>query len=231
MTEQIPLITIDGPSGSGKGTIAALLAKKLGYHLLDSGAIYRVLAVAAVKHSIAFDNEPDLAELALSLAVKFVVDETTHKQLIMLEKVNVADEIRTETVGANASKVAVLPQVRASLLARQRSFLAMPGLIADGRDMGTVVFPDAPAKFFLTASAEERAKRRYLQLKDSVENVTLSSLIDEIKARDERDTNRTVAPLKPAADAIVIDSTSLTIEQVLDKMITTVANHSVFKLS
>lgn len=231
MTEQIPLITIDGPSGSGKGTIAALLAKKLGYHLLDSGAIYRVLAVAAVKHSIALDNEPDLAELALSLAVKFVVDETTHKQLIMLEEVNVADEIRTETVGANASKVAVLPQVRAALLARQRSFLAMPGLIADGRDMGTVVFPDAPAKFFLTASAEERAKRRYLQLKDSVKNVTLSSLIDEIKARDERDTNRTVAPLKPAADAIVIDSTSLTIEQVLDKMITTVANHSVFKLS
>lgn len=231
MVKQIPLITIDGPSGSGKGTIATLLAKKLGYHLLDSGAIYRVLAVAAVKHQIALDNETVLAELALSLAVNFVVDDNNNKQHIMLEGDDVTAKIRTEIVGANASQVAALPKVRAALLAKQRSFLMIPGLIADGRDMGTVVFPNAPVKFFLTASAEERAKRRYLQLKDSVENVTLSSLIDEIKARDERDTNRAVAPLKPATDALVIDSTSLTIEQVLDKMITVVANHSVFKKS
>jgi len=229
MTKQIPLITIDGPSGSGKGTIATLLAKQLGYHLLDSGAIYRVLAVASVNHQVELDNEQQLAQLALTLVVSFPIDSVTNKQTIILEGEDVTATIRTETVGANASRVAALPKVREALLARQRSFLVMPGLIADGRDMGTVVFPDAPVKFFLTASAEERAKRRYLQLKEAGENVTLGSLIDEIKARDERDTNRPVAPLKPAIDAVVIDSTALNIEQVLAKMMIEVSKHSTFK--
>ncbi len=229
MEKQIPLITIDGPSGSGKGTIAILLAKKLGFHLLDSGAIYRLLSVAALKHHIAFDDEKALVDLALKLEVSFLVNEKDNKQTIFLEGDNVTNEIRTEMVGNNASKVAILPKVRQALLARQRSFLATPGLIADGRDMGTVVFPHASIKFFLTASAEQRAKRRYLQLKESGENVKLKSLIDEIKARDERDTNRSVAPLKPASDAIVIDSTTLSIEQVLDKIMAKVSKHTAFK--
>lgn len=228
MQKLIPHITIDGPSGSGKGTIAILLAKKLGFHLLDSGAIYRLLAVAALKHEITLDDENALVKLALKLDVSFKVNERDNKQSIFLEGSDVADSIRTETVGNNASKLAVLPKVRQALLARQRSFLVLPGLIADGRDMGTVVFPSAPIKFFLTASAEERARRRYLQLKEIGGNVTLESLIDEIKARDERDTNRSVAPLKPAPDAIVIDSTSLTIEQVLDTIITVVSKHMAF---
>lgn len=225
---EIPLITIDGPSGSGKGTIATLIAKQLGYHLLDSGAIYRVLALAAKKHFVTTDNIQALTNLAKDLDIVFAIDSPTNKQLIMLEGEDVSQEIRTEFVGADASRIAILPEVRESLLARQRAFLTMPGLVADGRDMGTIVFPKAPLKLFLTASAEERANRRYRQLKNSGENVTLGSLIDEIKARDERDTNRAIAPLKPATDAVIIDSTAKPIEQVLETVLREVSKHAIF---
>lgn len=229
MTQQnIPLITIDGPSGSGKGTIATLIANHLGYHLLDSGAIYRVLSLAAKKHALSMDDTLALADLAKKLDVIFSVDALKNKQLILLEGEDVTQAIRTEQVGANASKIAAQPMVREALLARQRAFLTLPGLVADGRDMGTVVFPNAQLKFFLTASAEERAKRRYMQLKAAGENVKLESLIDEIKARDERDTNRAIAPLKPAADAIILDSTATSIEQVLDSVLKEVAKHAIF---
>lgn len=226
--KQIPLITIDGPSGSGKGTIATLLAKHLSYNLLDSGAIYRVLATAAEKHQIALDDENTLVQLAESLDVVFKVDTNQDKQSILLEGSEVSDKIRTESVGSCASKVAALPKVREALLQRQRAFLTMPGLVADGRDMGTIVFPTAPLKFFLTASAEERARRRHIQLKKAGEDVILGSLIDEIRKRDERDTNRSVAPLKPATDAIILDSTTLTIEQVLQEILTEVSKHTIF---
>ncbi len=219
------VITIDGPSGSGKGTVAGLLAASLQWHLLDSGAIYRVLAVAAVKHAVALDNESGLEKLAVSLDVQFVVD-SDNNQRIILEGTDVTDSIRNETVGAHASQIAVLPAVRSGLLRRQQDFRQAPGLIADGRDMGTVVFADAPLKVFLTAGAEERARRRYLQLKDKGEAVTLTSLLEEIRARDERDTNRVIAPLKPAEDAIILDSTTMTIEQVLERILSEVAVRS-----
>ena len=206
------VITIDGPSGSGKGTIAGLLAAKLGWKLLDSGALYRLLAFAAGNHGIDLTNEEALKTLAAHLDVQFV------DKRIILEGEEVTDAIRNEQVGAGASMVASLPAVREALLQRQRAFREAPGLVADGRDMGTVVFPDAPLKVFLTASAEERARRRYLQLKGKGEDVSLSSLLDEIRARDERDTQRTVAPLKPAVDAIQLDSTELSIEQVLQRI-------------
>ena len=219
------VITIDGPSGSGKGTVAGLLAASLQWHLLDSGAIYRVLAVAAVKHAVALDDETALEKLAVSLDVQFVVD-SDNNQRIILEGADVTDSIRNETVGAHASQIAALPGVRSGLLRRQQDFRQAPGLIADGRDMGTVVFADAPLKVFLTAGAEERARRRYLQLKDKGEAVTLTSLLEEIRARDERDTNRKIAPLKPAEDAIILDSTTMTIEQVLERILSEVAVRS-----
>lgn len=219
------VITIDGPSGSGKGTVAGLLAASLQWHLLDSGAIYRVLAVAAVKHAVALDNEAALEKLAVSLDVQFVVG-SDNNQRIILEGTDVTDSIRNETVGAHASQIAILPAVRSGLLRRQQDFRQAPGLIADGRDMGTVVFSDAPLKVFLTAGAEERARRRYLQLKDKGEAVTLTSLLEEIRARDERDTNRVIAPLKPAEDAIILDSTTMTIEQVLERILSEVAVRS-----
>lgn len=220
------VITIDGPSGSGKGTVAGLLAAKLQWHLLDSGALYRVLAIAAQKHSVPLDHEDALEVLAVSLDVQFVVDADDYTQQILLENDDVTDAIRNETVGNQASQIAALTAVRSGLLRRQHDFLQAPGLIADGRDMGTVVFPDAPLKVFLTASAEERARRRYLQLKDKGETVTLTSLLEEIRARDERDSNRSIAPLKPADDAIILDSTTMTIEQVLDRILSEVAVRS-----
>lgn len=213
-----PVITIDGPSGSGKGTIAGLLARQLGWKLLDSGALYRLLAFAAGNHGIDLTNEEALKQLAAHLDVQFI------DKRIILEGEEVTDAIRNERVGAGASMVASLPAVRDALLQRQRAFEEAPGLVADGRDMGTVVFPHAPLKVFLTASAEERAQRRYLQLKAKGDDVNLASLLDEIRARDERDTQRAVAPLKPAADAIMLDSTELSIEQVLDVILREVAN-------
>ena len=220
------VITIDGPSGSGKGTVAGMLATKLQWQLLDSGALYRVLALAADKHAVPLDHEDALEVLAVGLDVEFVVDVESNSQRILLENQDVTDQIRNETVGAHASQIAALPGVRAGLLRRQHEFRQAPGLIADGRDMGTVVFDDAPLKVFLTASAEERARRRYLQLKDKGETVTLTSLLEEIRARDERDTNRSIAPLKPADDAIILDSTTMTIEQVLERILSEVAVRS-----
>ncbi|MPT17411.1 MAG: (d)CMP kinase [Pseudomonas sp.] len=213
-----PVITVDGPSGSGKGTLCALLAKQLGWNLLDSGALYRLLAFAAGNHGIDLTNEEALKQLAAHLDVQFI------DKRIVLEGEEVTDAIRNEQIGAGASMVASLPAVREALLQRQRAFQEEPGLVADGRDMGTVVFPDAPLKVFLTASAEERARRRYLQLKAKGDDVNLASLLDEIRARDERDTQRAVAPLKPAADAILLDSTELSIEQVLERILREVAD-------
>jgi cytidylate kinase len=219
-----PVITIDGPSGSGKGTIASQLAKQLGWNLLDSGALYRLLAFAARNHGVDLTNEEAMKLLAAHLDVQFVAGGAGHGQRIILEGEEVTDAIRNEQIGAGASLVASLPAVREALLMRQQAFQEMPGLVADGRDMGTVVFPDAPLKVFLTASAEERARRRYLQLKNKGDDVNLASLLDEIRARDERDTQRAVAPLIPAADAIQLDSTELSIEQVMERILSEVAN-------
>lgn len=217
MTEQaIPVITIDGPGGSGKGTIAGLLASRLGWNLLDSGALYRVLAFAAVNHGVSLTNAESLEMLAGHLDVQFVAGEDAREQHIILEGEEVTRALRTETVGAGASQVAAIPGVRAALLQRQRAFREAPGLVADGRDMGTVVFADAELKIYLTASAEERAGRRHRQLLEKGETVNLASLLDEIVARDDRDMNRSIAPLRPADDAIQIDSTQMSIEEVLE---------------
>lgn len=218
----VPVITVDGPGGSGKGTLCGLLARRLGWNLLDSGALYRLLAFAARNHGVDLTNEEALTVLAAHLDVRFL-STADGSQRIVLEGEDVSNVIRTEVVGAGASQVAALPAVRDALLERQRAFRESPGLVADGRDMGTVVFPDAPLKIFLTASAEERARRRYLQLKGKGEDVNLPSLLGEIIARDERDTQRAVAPLKPAPDAILLDSTDLSIEQVLERILSEVA--------
>ncbi|MBC2677983.1 (d)CMP kinase [Pseudomonas baltica] len=220
---QAPVITIDGPSGSGKGTIAGILAKRLGWKLLDSGALYRLLAYAARNHGVDLSNEASLMVMAAHLDVQFIAAADGQPQRIVLEGDDVTRDIRNEQVGAGASQVAALPAVRDALLQRQRAFQESPGLVADGRDMGTVVFPEAALKVFLTASAEERARRRYLQLKAAGNDVSLSSLLDEIRARDERDTQRAVAPLKPAADALQLDSTELSIEQVLERIMSEIA--------
>ncbi|ATG74141.1 cytidylate kinase [Zobellella denitrificans] len=217
MSELAPVITVDGPGGAGKGTLCQLLAEKLEWHLLDSGAIYRVLALAALHHNVALDDETGLMPLAAHLDVQFPVVDGQIKTI--LEGEDVSRSIRTEQVGEAASKVAAFPRVREALLRRQRAFRAKPGLIADGRDMGTVVFPDAQVKIFLDASAEERAQRRLKQLQDKGFDVSFDRLLSEIQARDDRDRNRSVAPLKAADDALVIDSTHLSIAEVLDKVL------------
>lgn len=219
MTESLSVITIDGPSGAGKGTIARLLADKLGWQLLDSGAIYRVLALAAIHHNVALDNEDILTPLAGHLDVSFISDNELGTIKVILEGEDVTRDIRTEEVGNSASKIAAFPRVREALLRRQRAFLNDEGLIADGRDMGTIVFPQAPIKFFLTASPEERAQRRFIQLQEKGFDANIHSLLSEITERDERDRNRTVAPLVPADDALIIDSTGLSIDQVMNKVL------------
>lgn len=214
----IPVVTVDGPGGSGKGTVTQMLARRLGWHLLDSGALYRLTALAARRQGVDLADEAGLVNVASGLNVSFEPTPAGEPVRVILDGDDVTREIRTEETGDGASRVAVIQAVREALLQRQRDFRKAPGLVADGRDMGTVVFPDAPVKVFLTASAEERARRRYLQLKDAGVNVNIERLLDEIRARDERDMNRSAAPLKPADDAQVIDSTGLSIEEVLSKV-------------
>ncbi|MEX1670030.1 (d)CMP kinase [Zhongshania guokunii] len=215
----VPVIAIDGPSGSGKGTLCQTLARHFGWHLLDSGALYRLTGMAADRHGVALDDELAVAELAKNLDVQFVPGESGEPTSVLLEGDDVSGELRTEKTGLLASKVAVLGAVRSALLQRQRDFAQAPGLVADGRDMGTVVFTDAPLKIFLTASAEERAQRRYKQLKSKGDDVNLATLLGEIQARDKRDSERELAPLKPAADAIQLDSSGLGIEEVFERVL------------
>jgi cytidylate kinase len=209
----VPVVAIDGPSGSGKGTIGRLLAQRLGWHYLDSGALYRLVALAALKRHIDFADTKALAVAAASLDVRF--SPASGGDRVYLDKVDVGAELRTERTGDAASKVAVVPEVRAALLQRQRDFATPPGLVADGRDMGTVVFPAAVLKVVLTASAEARAMRRHKQLKEKGIDVSLPDLSWDIAQRDARDASRTVAPFRPAPDAQVIDSTSLAPEEVV----------------
>ena len=219
MTENlVPVITIDGPGGSGKGTISYLLAKELGWHLLDSGALYRVLALAAEWHAVQMTDEVALEVLAAHLDVQFLAVTDTPVCRVILEGEDVSEDIREEDCGNNASIVAAFAKVRAALLERQRAFREEPGLVADGRDMGTVVFTDAAVKVFLTASAGERAKRRHNQLKEKGFDVSLRDLFEDIQKRDERDANRSVSPLRPAPDSLVLDSTNLGIEEVFERV-------------
>jgi cytidylate kinase len=213
-----PVIAIDGPSGSGKGTIARRVANRLGFHLLDSGALYRLVALAGTRLGLDEDDVAGHAAVAQDLDAVFGVD-AAGEEVIHLGGVDVTAAIRTETAGAAASRVAAMPAVRTALLERQRGFAQPPGLVADGRDMGTVVFPSAPLKIYLTASADERAHRRHKQLKEKGLTVNLADLSQEILERDRRDSSRPVAPLRPATDAVVLDSTGLDIEQVVDQVL------------
>ncbi len=216
-TMSTPVITIDGPSGSGKGTLCQLVAKALGFQLLDSGALYRLTAVAGMQQGIDLHDVSAIAHIARELNIVF---EPSDKGVIaILDGHDVTADIRKEAAGMGASIVAAHMPVREALLERQRQFRQAPGLVADGRDMGTTVFPDAPVKVFLTASAEERAERRYKQLLERGESANLRALLDDIRARDERDTQRSASPLKPASDALEIDSTSLSIDAVLETIL------------
>jgi len=208
-----PVITIDGPSASGKGTVAERVATALGFHFLDSGALYRLTALSAMKQGVALDDEARVAELAARLPATF------RDGSVWLAGENVTDAIRAEAVGEGASKVAALPAVRAALLDRQRAYRQPPGLVADGRDMGTVVFTGAAAKVFLTASAEARAERRYKQLIEKGNSASLTALVADMQARDARDSARTVAPLKPAPDALLLDTTHMDIESAVQAVL------------
>jgi cytidylate kinase len=221
------LITIDGPSGSGKGTVARRVADKLGWHLLDSGALYRLVGLVALRRGIEPSDHAELSKVAAELDVRFGMDAAGHEQ-IWLTGEEVSRAIRSEAAGERASQVAAVPGVRSALLERQQQFFRPPGLVADGRDMGTVVFPAAPFKVYLTASAEERARRRYNQLKDKGTGDSLPALFDpgafeqiarEVAARDERDLNRPIAPLKPAPDAVIVDSSSMTADEVVAQVL------------
>ena len=216
----VPVNCLDGPSGVGKGTICLAVAEHLGWHILDSGSLYRVTALQVSRlfpetdvHSI---SESQLTDIAINLSVAY--EQRNNELVILSADEDITQLIRNEQIGAIASQIAAIPVVREALLERQRAFLQSPGLVADGRDMGTVVFPDSVLKIYLTASPEERARRRYKQLKDKGIDVNLPSLIEELRLRDDRDMNRKTAPLKPASDAIVIDTTSLNIKQVTDEV-------------
>jgi cytidylate kinase len=214
----VPVVTIDGPSGSGKGTISRAVARKLGWHLLDSGALYRLVALTGARSGAGSEDRARHAELARTMRVRFG-SAPDGSERVELEGADVSAEIRTETAGQGASRVAAWPEVRAALLARQRAFALPPGLVADGRDMGTVVFPKAALKIFLTATPEERALRRHKQLKDKGSDVSLPALSREIAERDARDQTRPVAPLRPALDACVIDSTALAVGAVVGRVL------------
>ncbi|WP_062060537.1 (d)CMP kinase [Cellvibrio sp. OA-2007] len=222
MNVSVPIvITIDGPSGSGKGTLSQMLARHLNYHLLDSGALYRLVALAVIKKGVELSDEQAVSKVAEGLDVRFSLENGESAQ-ILLEGENVAGAIRQEVVSMAASQIAAYPKVRAALLERQRAFAIGPGLIADGRDMGTTVFPNAQVKLFLTASPEARAERRYKQLCGKGEAVDMSELINDIRERDERDSNRSISPLKPAPDAVIIDSTAMSIDEVFAKILTAI---------
>ncbi len=216
----IPVICLDGPSGVGKGTICLAVARKLGWHILDSGSLYRITALQVNRD---FPEQPvdsldatKLADIAKKLNVSY--EEKNNELVIYLAGEDITQLIRNEKIGAKASQIAAIPEVREALLARQRAFLLEPGLVADGRDMGTVVFPQAAVKIYLTATPQERAQRRYKQLKEKGIDANLSALVEELRVRDERDMNRKTAPLKPASDAIIIDTSTLNIEQVTEKV-------------
>jgi cytidylate kinase len=210
----IPLITIDGPTASGKGTIAARVAASLGFHLLDSGALYRLTALAAMQQGVSFDDEQALARVARALEVQF-----TDEPRISLRGVDVTDALRAEAVGNAASRIAVLHDVRAALVQRQRDFWQLPGLVADGRDMGTVIFPEAQLKVYLTASVEARAQRRYKQLIEKGFSARMESLSADLRDRDARDMNRLEAPLRPAQDSYQLDSSDLSIDEVVTQVL------------
>lgn len=221
-----PVIAVDGPSGVGKGTLCQWLAARLGWSLLDSGALYRLTALAALRRNLSLEDEVRLAVVAAGLDVEFQACPAGAPRIV-LDGVEVGVELRSENCGDAASRVAALPAVRAALLHRQRNFRRAPGLVADGRDMGTVVFPDAELKLFLTASSEERARRRYKQLRENGLNVNLKNLVEEIDARDRRDAQRAVAPLEPAPDAEILDTTRMSIEDVCDWALTRAAERFV----
>lgn len=209
----VPVIAIDGPSGSGKGTVAQRVAARLGFHYLDSGALYRLVALAAQHRDVSWDDAAGLADIAQTLPAQFLGED------ILLDGEEVSADIRTEACSQGASKVAVIPEVRAALLARQRDYRIAPGLVADGRDMASVVFPDAKTKVFLTASLEARASRRYNQLIDKGLDANMADVLQELAARDARDTGRSVAPLRKMDDAWLLDTTSLSIVQAVDNVI------------
>ncbi|MBL8202525.1 MAG: (d)CMP kinase [Chromatiales bacterium] len=209
-----PVLAIDGPGGAGKGTISRLVADRLGWHLLDSGALYRLVALDAIQRGVALDSEPGLADLASRLEARFLSADGNSR--VLLNGVDVTDAIRSEAAGDGASRVAALPAVRRALIERQRAFRRAPGLVADGRDMAAVIFPDAGLKVFLTASVEERARRRHKQLKDKGIDVSLSALSRDMVERDRRDSERSIAPLKPGDDARILDTTGMDIPRVVD---------------
>jgi len=215
----IPVLTIDGPSGSGKGTISRMVAENLGWHLLDSGALYRAVGFAAGMEGLDLSDAEAMTRCAETTRITFRAAKDGGETHVIVNGMDATDEIRTETCGAAASAIAAIPSVRAALFDKQRSFRKSPGLVADGRDMGTVIFPDARVKVFLTAGAEERARRRYKQLKEKGLGVTLAALLREIQARDVRDAERPVAPLKPASDAVIIDSTGMPIDTVVAQVL------------
>ncbi len=225
MTAAVPVLTLDGPSGSGKGTISRLLAARLGWHLLDSGALYRAVGYAAALAGIELTDADAVTRCAARTRIDFRDAADGDQTRVLVNGVDVSAEIRTETCGAAASAIAAIPGVRAALLAKQRGFRRPPGLVADGRDMGTVVFADAATKVFLTASAAERARRRHKQLKDKGLKVTLADLLREIEARDTRDAQRAVAPLIPAPDAVVVDTTGVTVEVVVERILALLPGH------
>ena len=214
----IPVLTLDGPSGVGKGTVASIIAQKLDWHLLDSGAIYRAFAIVASNNDIKIDDIDGSLKLANNFDISFKLNSNHEPLNVYLNNVEVSSELRTEKTAALASQFAKIESLRKTLLVKQRQFKKLPGLVADGRDMGTVVFPDAPFKVFLTAEVEERAKRRVKQLQESGIAGNISHTLAEVQKRDERDANRQHSPLRPAEDALVIDTTNLTINEVITKV-------------